>query len=584
MKNIITSSLIITSIFCFSQKKDENIGTEVVNVIKPYTPTISDAFKIKETPALDDDETIKKETVQYHIFSFPVASTFIPAIGNAAPVDKEKPENLLKNFVSIGGGNYGTAVAELFLTDNIVDNQYIGISLQDLSSQGGIKDLDLSDKFYNTNLEVSFGNNQINKLWTIDAGYQNQVYNWYGLPTDFGIDLSTIDRENKINSIDPKHTYNIFYVTGNLRVKESIFKEMSLKFERFLDNFASAENRFYIKPTLEFELFDTKIKTNFITDYLAGNFDKNYYNSNLEDIKYGFTNLGINPNIVINKDDWTINIGANLLYFSNNIDKTSKFLVYPQVTASLKVVENYMIFYCGFEGNMIQNSYRDFTNNNPFLSPTFEVRPTEKVMDIFAGLKGKLASTISYNIRGAAVNEKYKPLFQFNDYYLYNDNLNGYAVGNSMQVIYDNVKTVSFFGELKADFSKKISGSISGNLETFVLDNEEKAWNLPNLRLNSNLDFDFSEKWYAGTNIFYVGERFDRQKDNNIVWIVAPDLNIYNKKLPSYFDVNTHIGYKYTNKFTAFLKANNLANQQYQKWLNYPVQGFQMVFGVNYKF
>jgi hypothetical protein len=34
----------------FAQKKDENIGTEVVNVVKPYTPTISDAFKVKETP------------------------------------------------------------------------------------------------------------------------------------------------------------------------------------------------------------------------------------------------------------------------------------------------------------------------------------------------------------------------------------------------------------------------------------------------------------------------------------------------------------------------------------------------------
>ncbi|MFN8325804.1 MAG: hypothetical protein U0T80_08635 [Flavobacteriaceae bacterium] len=30
-----------------AQKKDDNIGTEVVNVVKPYSPTISDAFKVK---------------------------------------------------------------------------------------------------------------------------------------------------------------------------------------------------------------------------------------------------------------------------------------------------------------------------------------------------------------------------------------------------------------------------------------------------------------------------------------------------------------------------------------------------------
>ena len=55
----------------FSQKKDENIGTEVVNVVKPYTPTISDAFKVKETPSFEDEE--KRE---YRVQYFLVSSSF----------------------------------------------------------------------------------------------------------------------------------------------------------------------------------------------------------------------------------------------------------------------------------------------------------------------------------------------------------------------------------------------------------------------------------------------------------------------------------------------------------------------------
>ena len=81
----------------FAQKKDENIGTEVVNVVKPYTPSISDAFKVKETPTLDDDDTSKKENILYNIFSFPVASTFTPSKGRAANVDKSEEEKLFKN-------------------------------------------------------------------------------------------------------------------------------------------------------------------------------------------------------------------------------------------------------------------------------------------------------------------------------------------------------------------------------------------------------------------------------------------------------------------------------------------------------
>ena len=49
--NIIALVLVVFGIqFSFAQVKDENIGSEVVNIVKPYTPTMSDAFNVKETP------------------------------------------------------------------------------------------------------------------------------------------------------------------------------------------------------------------------------------------------------------------------------------------------------------------------------------------------------------------------------------------------------------------------------------------------------------------------------------------------------------------------------------------------------
>lgn len=56
--------------FSFAQKKNENIGSEEVNIVKPYTPTISDASKIQESPSLDDEGNAKKETIKYSIFLF----------------------------------------------------------------------------------------------------------------------------------------------------------------------------------------------------------------------------------------------------------------------------------------------------------------------------------------------------------------------------------------------------------------------------------------------------------------------------------------------------------------------------------
>jgi outer membrane receptor protein involved in Fe transport len=48
--------------------------------------------------------------------------------------------------------------------------------------------------------------------------------------------------------------------------------------------------------------------------------------------------------------------------------------------------------------------------------------------------------------------------------------------------------------------------------------------------------------------------------------------------------LNANVGFKYNERFTAFLRANNITNKAYEKWLNYTVQGFQVVAGVNYKF
>jgi hypothetical protein len=562
----------------FAQKKDENIGTEVVNVVKPYTPTISDAFKVKETPALEDEDNTKKEEIKYNIFSFPVASTFAPAKGRAANVDKSPEEKLFKNYMTLGFGNYAAINAELFITENISSTEYVGGMLRHLSSQGGVKGVELDDKFYNTSLDLTYGNQQQKMSWNADLGYQNQVYNWYGLPSDFGASLLPDDRTALINGINPQHTFHNFYVGAKLNFKESAFKEASLKYNRFWDARGSAENRFYVKPSFEFDVMDEKIKTNFIVDYLGGTFEKDY--SGITAIKYGYTNFGVHPSVVINKDDWSVNLGAAVFYSVDTENSDNKLFVYPQINASLKVVGDLMIFYAGAEGSLDQNSYRDFTNDNPFVSPTLGIAPTDKQYDIFAGLKGKLANSISYNIRGAYKSEKNKALFKSNDY---SENVanEDYAFGNSFDVVYDNLKTISFYGELKADFSKNVSFGINGTFSSYTNDIQEEAWNLPAIKLGSSLDVNITKKWYAGANVFFVGERKDMQMETIIPLVaVTPTPTT----LKSYFDANFHVGYKHNERLTGFLKLNNVANQAYQKWMNYPVQGIQVLLGASYKF
>lgn len=558
-------------------KKDENIGTEVVNVVKPYTPTISDAFKVNETPVLDDTDNNKKEVVKYTIFSFPVASTFTPSKGKAEGVEKEKQAKLYNNYATIGGGNYGALNAELFVNQELGANDYVGGMFRHLSSQGGIKDVELDDSFYDTSIDLTYGIREKDLSWNVDLGFKNQIYNWYGLPVDFGNTLTPNDRANLIYGINPQHSYNNLYLGSKIELEGSIIKEASAKFNHFSDNYGSTENRFYVKPSFELNISDKLVKTNVIVDYLGGSFEKNY--SNTFSIKYGFVNFGIAPSFVMQEDDWTVNIGAGLFYSLGTENKSNKFFVYPQINASLKVVGDLMIFYAGAEGNLEQNTYSDFVNANPYLSPTLNIAPTDKQYDIFAGLKGKLTNTVSYNLRASYLNERDKAMFKSNDYNEDSANEN-YAFGNSLQVVYDDMKTVSFYGELNADISEDVTFGIDGTFSSYTNDLQREAWNLPAVKLNAKVDFNITEKWYAGAKVFFVGERKDQKLNTDIVYVVPPSPTT----LDSYFDVNAHVGFKYNDQLSAFLKANNITNKGYQKWLDYPVQGFQVVLGVNYKF
>ena len=116
---------------------------------------------------------------------------------------------------------------------------------------------------------------------------------------------------------------------------------------------------------------------------------------------------------------------------------------------------------------------------------------------------------------------------------------------------------------------------------SYNTDNEKEAWNLPDIKGSLFVDYQIDQHWFAGANLFYVGER----KDETVLEgsLLPEDLN-KTVALESYFDANAHVGYHINEQFSIFAKANNIANQAYQKWLNFPVQSIQFLAGATYKF
>ena len=97
------------------------------------------------------------------------------------------------------------------------------------------------------------------------------------------------------------------------------------------------------------------------------------------------------------------------------------------------------------------------------------------------------------------------------------------------------------------------------------------------------MDYQISEQWFFGANLFYVGERedLDRQVLAGPLPPIPSDVIL---TLDGFFDVNAHAGYRFNEQLSIFVKASNIANNDYQRWANFRVQTFQALAGVSYKF
>jgi len=566
IKNIAYILVLIVSVqFSFSQEEEENIGTEVINVVKPYTPTVSDAFKVKEVPVVVDDIDLKKKVLSYTIFSIPVASTFTPSKGKAAVVEKQAPKKLYNNYASLAIGNYLNVLAEFYATMPINNTDSFTVGLNHHSAQGEIKEVQLDDKFYNTDLSLMYSKRDKGLSYQIEGLFKHQQYNWYGT----SYELTDLQRAN----IDASHTYFIGGLNGNLQVDDSFFKGGAIKYSRFWDTYEASENSIIIAPKFEFEVLDYNMKLNTTLDYVGGEFKVT-----APGVKYSYLKTALHPTYQYTQDDLVVNLGAEFVFGLDSENSDSDFYVYPKINATYNLVDDILIAFGGVDGGLEQNSYEKFAQENKYLAPVLGITPTHNQFDAFLGFKGKLSSKINYAIKGSYLNEENKALYLMNPVNDVDVETENFNKANTFGVLYDDVNTLKIHGKLTAQITKKYSVGLSGEYSSFSIDKALEAWNLPQLKASVFGDFKFSEKWAGGMNLFYVGERMDQL--NSTTALVIPNT----VTLKGYFDANAYVGYQITNRFTAFLKANNIASQGYERWQTYPVQQVQVLGGITYKF
>lgn len=559
--------------FVYAQKtseiKSDTINTEVTYIVKPYSPKISDAFKVKEMPSLDDKETNGRRDLKYNIFSIPVASTFIPVKKIAAPLDKIASLKLYDNYASFGVGSYKSLVGEIYINHIINNSETFGGYLHHHSSQGGIDNVYLDNDFSGTSAMAHYSKKTSNYSWNIYTGAEHQKSNWYGVPVEI-FDDSTLEL------IDPEHRYFSFELGGELTFTDQTINDVIIYFRRFVDDYDSNENRFKLTSNIDIPVLNGELNTMVKFDYIDGLFQKQFFGDN--NIKYGNYQLGIIPSYQIKENDLILNLGISAYYMrDSNLDK-NKFYLYPKITLTYNIVKDVLIAYGGIQGDLIQNSYRDFTLQNSFMSPSLLIMPTDQQYHVYGGIKGKISNTISYNFKGQYKSEDNSALIRSNITQI--GETENYQYGNSFGVVYDDLDIFSVFGEINIHINKNFNLGARGEYFNFITQNESKAWNRPDFEGSVFMDFQLDRDWYTGANLFFVGQRIDQS------YIINPLINSSGNEvlLESYLDMNAYVGHKINDQWSLYAKANNIANLNYKPWINYQVQGLQFVIGATYQF
>ena len=535
-----------------AQNQEEVVKVQVIDVIKSYTPEISDATKIREYPKIPDAKETKKNHT-YKTSAILFNKIFQPDMGNFKPYAiKKNTETKKNNYLYFGYGNANTLSFKTFL-QKMHKNHYFKINFNHLSSDANVRNTPVKSLYQNTYAQLDYLLYKGKKRWVSNLLYRKEKRHWYGVAADF----------SRVKDFDFQQVYHNVHFMETLQIKDALLKKISVNYDLFLDRFSSEEQHFTVKSSLQFPYNDSQI----FTDLLLGYLNTKFENANK---KFSYLTFGSDLSYPLKEGDFYLSVGLNFRYNKNTAqDEKAKYYLYPNIKINYKFLAEIINAYAGFHGNLYRQSYQNFVGKNPFVAPELDIKMTNRNFNFYMGVKGKLTDKTTYNVKSAYVLEKNTPFFVSNSKPS-GEKIKPYEFDNSFLVLYDDITKISFLGQLQTEIIQHLNARAAINYDYYQTKTQKAAWNAPSLSGSFAMNYK-QEKWSASFTSFFVGERKDLQKDKILT-------------LPAFMDIGCSGTYYSATGINFSLSLDNLLNSAYQRYLNYHVQGFQVLLGAKFRF
>jgi len=590
IKYIILIVFIGISTATFAQQ-DTSLTREV-EVVKSFKPTISDANKINEMPKIEETEH-QKPNFDYSIYSQPILSTFSVNTLKAASIVETPETETGYGLVRAGLGNYNKPYGEFFFNNLNSKKSIFGLHAMHLSSLGKIT-LEGGDRvkapFSKNNAELYLHQFFKKSILSVNLNVNHDGFNYYGypknqIPTFLKEDEQTVNYQGKKQAFT-KGGANISLYNPSVEMDDRDFSFIAM-YDYFTTKTKQREHygKFQVKAQKPFEKGTGKLDAGIIF-------------TQAEEILNRVTDtigqrqqvwLMANPSWYLGDKKANVELGIKTWYIiDKDFDAIAK--IAPNIHANFIPVEKIIRLYAGITGDYINNHYSKIAYENPFVDPMHDVRNSMEKIRFYGGFDGKFSAKTNFKIAADYSIVGDQPLYYLHEYTLADPliNPNPVIVDNDFKVMYDDLKLFKLNVEIVHRSSKKLDLSLTGNYYSYNLNEQEKAWNMPDWDANFSVDYKITEQLSASAEIFLIGTRKaliiedPNFYDNSASTLLPMIYKSFN--LDTAFDLNVRGNYSITQKFSVFAQLNNFGFQKYERWFGYPVQSFNFLAGVSYAF
>jgi len=535
-------------VFSFAFSQDTAAKRRSIDITSSFKPVLREAVKINFNAAAPVVDTSKPK-LTYSIPQQNLLLGYLPA--QLKPVALQiDTVNAWKysNYIKLGAGNVHIPYAQAGFSFGDGKNSFFNAFAKGYTSKGKYNDFQ-KNNYAAVSLDGTV-RTAANLEWNGNIGFKSEDYFFYGYQPQ-----TLVFTKDQLRQRFQDYQ-------GKLSLRNMQATEYGLTYSPNIKIDVFGGNNFMGKATETNTLLNLPLTKTFGETFsfnLGLTADLTHYKPVTADAIQN--NLFyVSPAVHVKADNFTLTAGVSPAW-DNKL-----FHLLPNIMADVVTNDKSFTLQAGWIGYYDKGSYQRYAGINPWIAEPTSLLNTRS-QELYAGIKGSILDHFSYSAKVSAVQYRNLALFA-------NDSIDG----KTFKVLTSpSVQAIKIHGEIAWTQGEDISwiNGITATNYTKV-EGQLAPWGLSPLEINSSLRWQMFKDFFLKGDLYGYGGAPYQEKVSTSVY--------KNVRGQSGIDVNAGVEFKVTRALDLWLQMNNIFNNKYERWHQYPVYGFNILGGIVFRF